>query len=310
MSSPTEDDDRRACRWTGQAEALRHFATYAGVTQSQQHIKPLHWYVACRLVLEGGFLPEEITPRPPFVATRRKGEMYLTYDPSVATGGEATILGGLKTKNVDVVVNKPGLGPVLAVSCKGMTGAFRNLTNRMEETIGECTNLHITYPALVFGYLFVIRANKATEAAVSQTAPESAPATKQLLANDIAIQAGGDPVETIIRFHSALREMTGRRGIREDVSRYEAVSIVMVDMLHERVGDVLATFPPIDSPLRVEQFFSALYVRYDERYVFSAPDLKTVTRRHAWSANSPALADPEGVVDYPLRLQESEAGPL
>ena len=41
-----------------------------------------------------------------------------------------------------------------------MTGAFRNLTNRMEETIGECTNLHITYPALVFGYLFLIRANR------------------------------------------------------------------------------------------------------------------------------------------------------
>ena len=61
------------------------------------------------------------------------------------------------------MINKDGLGPVLAVSCKGMTGAFRNLTNRMEETIGECTNLHITYPALVFGYLFVIRANKRTE---------------------------------------------------------------------------------------------------------------------------------------------------
>lgn len=47
-------------------DALHTFATYAGATQSQQHIKPLHYYVACRLVLEGGFLPEEITPRPPF----------------------------------------------------------------------------------------------------------------------------------------------------------------------------------------------------------------------------------------------------
>jgi hypothetical protein len=35
------------------------------------------------------------------------------------------------------VVNKRGLGPVLAVACKGMTGAFRNLINRMEETIGD-----------------------------------------------------------------------------------------------------------------------------------------------------------------------------
>ena len=38
------------------------------------------------------------------------------------------LLGGLKTKNVDVVVTKNGLGPVMAVSCKGATRAFRNLT--------------------------------------------------------------------------------------------------------------------------------------------------------------------------------------
>ena len=54
------DLNSRVCQWIGQGDALRHFATYSGSTQSQQHIKPLHWYVACRLVLEGGFRPEEI----------------------------------------------------------------------------------------------------------------------------------------------------------------------------------------------------------------------------------------------------------
>lgn len=302
MPGLTEADDRRVCRWVSQAEALEHFALYAGATQSQQHIKPLHWYVACRLVLEGGFLPEEITPRPPLAATKGRDGIQLIYDSEIATGGEATILGGLKTKNVDVVVNKPGLGPVLAVSCKGMTGAFRNLTNRMEETIGECTNLHITYPALVFGYLFVIRANQMTEAAISQTAAEGAPPTRQLQANDVAIQAGGEPVESIIRFHSALRELTGRHGIRDDVSRYEAVSLTMVDMLHGQQGAVLPSFPPPDSTLRLEQFFDSLYLRYDERYVFSAPDLKTITRRHEWSPDSPALQPPAGKLDFPVRL--------
>ena len=53
-----------SCQWTTQSEAFRHFATYEGRTQSQRHIKPLHWYVACRLVLEGGFRPSEIQPRP------------------------------------------------------------------------------------------------------------------------------------------------------------------------------------------------------------------------------------------------------
>ena len=143
------DNDRqttrvpRTCQWVNLSRALEHFAAYDGPTQSQQHIRPLHWYVTCRLVLEGGFHPDELKPRPPFTVARRRGRYVLHFDPTAATGGEATVLGGLKTKNVDVVINKDGLGPVLAVSCKGMTGAFRNLTNRMEETIGECTNLHI-----------------------------------------------------------------------------------------------------------------------------------------------------------------------
>ena len=104
----------RECRWVNRAEAFEHFAVHDGPTQSQQHIKPLHWYVTCRLVLEGGFHPDEIKPRPPFIVTRRRGERLIHFDPAAATGGEATVLGGLKTKNVDVVVNKDGIGPILA----------------------------------------------------------------------------------------------------------------------------------------------------------------------------------------------------
>ena len=296
----------RTCQWTNERDALQHFATYTGSTQSQQHIKPLHWYVATRLVLEGGFRPEDITPRPPFEARRRAGAWHLSYDPALAQGGEATVLGGLKTKNVDVVVNKPGLGPVLAVSCKGMTGAFRNLTNRMEETIGECTNLHITYPAMVFGYLFVIRANRQIEEA-AEVAGEGAegPPARQLQANDIAMAQGGEPVESIIRFHSALRELTGRRGIRNDVSRYEAVSLAMVEMADADVGALLARFPAAESPLRIEQFFETLYLRYDERFVYAAPDIKTVTQRLEWSPASPALQPGAGPgIDFPVRLAE------
>lgn len=288
-SNDSGESERSVCQWVSQSQALGHFAGYRGLTQSQQHIKPLHWYVACRLVLEGGFRPDEITPRPPFSYNKHRGELALTYDPALGRRGEATILGGLKTKNVDVVVAKEGLGPVLAVSCKGMTGAFRNLTNRMEETIGECTNLHITYPALVFAYLFVIRANQQQEEAIAGAASEQAPAARQLAANDISIRKGGEPVESIIRFHSALRELSGRRGIRDDVSRYEAVSLAMIDMRLERAGSVLASFPSSDSVLRIEQFFKTMYLRYDERYVYSAPELKKVTNRLEWSPSSPAL---------------------
>lgn len=308
----------RVCQWIRAHDALRHFATYGGPTQSQQHIKPLHWYVACRLVLEGGFHPDEITPHPPFGVTKGRHGKMLEYDPASATGNESTILGGLKTKNVDVVVAKHGLGPVIAVSCKGTIGAFRNLTNRMEEAVGDCTNLHITYPALVYGFMAVMRANRyeegiveaveemAAEDAAQHIAPESAPASRQLKANDIAIQRGGEVVESIIRYHAALRELTGRRGVRNDLSRYEAVALALVDSNSPTPGRVLPMFPKADSPLRIEQFFETLYLRYDERYVYAAPDLKQTTERIEWAPQSPALALTEAseqMKDFIIRRQ-------
>lgn len=290
------------CRWTTQAEALKAFAAFTGKTQSANHIKPLHWYVACRLVLEGGFHPDDITPRPPFRVQRRSGRApTLTYDESVAGGGERTVLGGLKTKNVDVVVTREGIGPVLAVSCKGVTGAFRNLTNRMEETIGECTNLHITYPALALGYLVLLRANRQVDAVLEEAveAAETGEPARELAANDIAMGQGGEPVAGIMRFHNALRELVGRRGIRNDVSRYEAIGLGMVEMEQASRGALLESYPAEDSPLRLERFFDTLYLRYDERFVTSAPDLSPVTRRLEWAADSPALT--LAGIDYDAR---------
>ena len=278
------------CTWISRQDALRHFATFSGKTQSQQHIKPLHWYVACRLVLEGGFKPDEITPRPPFEMRKTKGAFELSHNRDAGKGGERTILGGLKTKNVDVVVTKNGIGPVMAVSCKGAIGAYRNLTNRMEEAVGDCTNLHITYPAMVFGYMFVMRANRGN--GESARLVSSGPTPERVLKpNDIAIGPDGEPVASIVRFHGALSELTERRGIRNDVSRYEAVALGLVESNQKLPGDLLEEFPPKDSPLRPERFFGALFRAYDERYVFSAPDLKKLTRRIEWSPSSPVFAD-------------------
>jgi hypothetical protein len=304
------DFDAKTCQWTTQADALAVFGEFTGKTQSANHIKPLHWFVACRLVIEGGFDPDDIVPRPPFRVERRSGKSpVLHYDPALGRGGERTVLGGLKTKNVDVVVTRDGIGPVLAVSCKGVTGAFRNLTNRLEETIGECTNLHITYPALVLGYLVMLRANRLAEAALDDAAdftadiPDSAEGTKTLVANDIAMTEGGEPVALIVRFHNALRELVGRRGIRDDVSRYEAIGFGLVEMLGETRGGLLASYPPNDSPLRIAGFFDTLYARYDERFVVSAPDLLKVTRRLEWDPTSPGLAVPG--LDYSSRVASS-----
>ncbi len=294
--------EAKTCQWTNQTDALAAFAEFTGKTQSASHIKPLHWYVACRLVIEGGFDPDDVVPRPPFKVVRSGHAPTLHYDPILAEGGERTILGGLKTKNVDVVVTREGIGPVLAVSCKGVTGAFRNLTNRMEETIGECTNLHITYPALVLGYLVLLRANRLVETALDDAAKvdvDIAEGARTLAANDIAMTVGGEPVAGIIRFHNALRELVGRRGIRNDVSRYEAIGFGLVEMHGVHRNSLLESFPVLESPLNLRGFFDTLYARYDERFVVSAPDLSRVTRRLEWDSKSSAFRLPG--LDYAPR---------
>ena len=74
----------------------------------------------------------------------------------------------------------------------------------------------------------------------------------------------------------------------------------MVEMEAASRGVLLETYPAEDSTLRLERFFDTLYLRYDERFVTSAPDLSTVTRRLEWAAGSPALELPD--IDYGARV--------
>ncbi len=260
-------------------DALRAFVE-AESTQSQSHIQPLHRHIVERLVIEGGFRPEYISPQPPLrieISGPPRAERYrLIYDESAARAGEQTILGGLKTKDVDVVVSERHVGPCLAVSVKGTFNAFRNLTNRMEEAAGDCTNIHIAYPALVYGFLHIMRANLAEDV----TKP-----------NDIAIQSDGTIVPTIVRYHDAMARITNRQDIRNDVSRYEAVAIALVHPRGTNVAKLVDNFPITSSPLTFDRFFEKLYQCYDLRFVYAAPALQAQTKRLEWDPDSPIHAD-------------------
>ena len=280
------------CRWIGLNEALREFALATHGTTSQRHIKPLHWYIASRLCLEGGFNPDEITPRPPFVVevtgrgSHRKRTIH--FDPKAGGSGELTILGGLKTKQVDVVVTKKDIGPIIAVSMKGTLNALRNLTNRLEEAGGDCTNLHMTYPSLVYAYWAVIRANR------PGPVPRNAPSTLQsadgmIRSNDIAVLADGQPHQAVLRYHLALSGLTNRAGLRNELSKYEAVALTLVEGDEQSVGSVFKEFPPPDNPLHFSNLMPTIYEQYDLRFVHQAPDMKKLTWRNGWSEDSPAL---------------------
>lgn len=290
--------DENRCRWISLEDALSGFAYPTGRTQSQAHIRPLHWYVACRLVVEGGFLPTEITPRPPFRVGHRDGALTLHHSPDLGRSGEQTVIGGLKTKDVDITVIKPEIGPCVAVSIKGTMNAFRNLTNRMEEAVGDCTNLHIAYPNLVYGFLHVLRANREgprrpEEARIVQSAPDG-----NVASNDVAIRRDGSIVDSIERYHDVLLGLAGRRGIRNDITRYESLALALVQ---PDPPAIVGTWPRPDSPLRFEHAFERLYREYDQRYVFAAPKLAKRTTRVQWRADSPAFA--EGMaLDYRARV--------
>jgi hypothetical protein len=107
--------------------------------------------------------------------------------------------------------------------------------------------------------------------------------------------------------HAVILRAVEWRGIRNDVSPYEAAALALVDPAAADAGEVLTSYPTADSPLQVERFFETLYLRYDERYVYSAPDLKSVTRRREWLPESPALVSPpQGLsLDYVPRLAAS-----
>jgi len=57
--------------------ALRVYCDPQSNIQAQSHIKPMHYYSALRLVLEGGFDPANILPRPPFSSIKQTQEKYL-----------------------------------------------------------------------------------------------------------------------------------------------------------------------------------------------------------------------------------------
>ena len=243
-------------------------------TQGQRHIKPLHQHIAIRLVIEGGFLPDEITPHPPLIVETSAGRNRLVFNEGAQQEKEQTVLGGLKTKDIDVVLAKPSIGPVVAISVKGTGGAFRNLTNRMEEAIGDSTNLHIMYPGLVYGFLHVMKAHRA--------------GARGLAPNDIAVNEEGEVVQAIRRYHDVLLGLAGRRFVRDDFTRYEAVSLALVNSDARTAGTMFESFPPADSPLNLRSFFDTIYRVYDLRFPYLAASVGGL-KRLEWHDSSPVL---------------------
>jgi len=258
------------------SRAARSFIA-ATSTESGEHIRPLHRYLGIRLVIEGGLLPEELSPTPPLKSEYHDGNWYLSFNATAESMKEQIVLGALKSKRIDIVVAKEGIGPVLAISVKGTSKAFRNLVNRTEEAIGDCANIHIMYPGLVYGFVHFLRATDTSD--------------RTLKPNDILLNEDGEVLPSVKDYARILEGLSGRMLVRNDYSRYESVGLALLRS-NAAAGQspLFGQFPGSSSSLSLNAFFQTLYRVYDLRfsYTYTDPGVKHLARV-MWHEDSAAL---------------------
>ena len=269
-------------------ESLKPFCDPGVNIQAQEHIRPFHAYTAIRLVLEGGFVPETLLPSPPFGSTHITNRRYrIRLDPGRARTAEATVFGGLRTKQIDLAVLAEGAGPTLGISFKTTSNAFRNIPNRIEELLGDTTNVHLRYPAFTYGFVHIIKLVRESEA------PSK---------NDASFTDDDQPLPSIASFHNVLVNITGRQRITDPPGLYEAVALLVVEP--DPAGPIVhADYPPKDSPVHYGRFFDTLYRAYDERFCYVGSD--TTYCRKEW-----ILASDMPTADLKLEKPQDTAGPF
>ena len=262
--------------------------------QSADLVDSLRWYVPSRLVIEGGFDPDRIRPRPPITVDRNRHGSFLSHDPDAAKPGRRTLPGALKAARPDVTVTIPAIGPVLALSLEGMEdvavtrGRVPEITGGLERIAGACVNVHMIYPALVYGFWHVLGASQSQD-----LVPAALPDTVGRPGDhgDHARRSGELAAE-VRRYHDALARLSERDDIRDAPSRYEACALTLLEYgagHHDGIPN--SDYPPPGSLLDYNRMFRRLYAAYDHRFVNSTTALRRTTERRAWHRDSPLLAD-------------------
>jgi len=126
--------------------------------------------------------------------------------------------------------------------------------------------------------------------------------------NDVSIEDGECVTDAVQRYHDVLVGLTGRELVRNEISKYEAIALLMADRT-AGTGCSFAGFPGPGSPTRFSDFFPRIYRVYDRRFPYVAASMKQV-ERVAWDEASPAFTelssrtgrDLAGLFDYRPRL--------
>lgn len=157
----------------------------------------------------------------------------------------------------------------------------------MEEAAGDCTNLHMAYPAMVYAFWHVLRANE--EADPDPVAHFDLGVDNTYKANDVAITRNGQLAAGVMRLAHALERLSDRDDLRDHPARYEACGLTLVDVRRDTLGRVHPLFPYPGQTLDFNRMFRRVYELYDRRFVYQAPALEKHTRRLMWHPDSPVL---------------------
>lgn len=84
-----------------------------------------------------------------------RARLYGTSAPSGLVSANASVLGKMYTKQVDVLLTDALTGPELLISTKRMDGSIgNNAANRIEESYGDAKNLRGRHPLTALGFVF------------------------------------------------------------------------------------------------------------------------------------------------------------
>jgi hypothetical protein len=146
----------------------------------------------------------------------------------------------------------------------------------MEEAVGDCTNIHLRYPSLVYGFYHVILANRTIQIGQHRLVRST---------NDVSV-ADDDSVEPqVMRYLLAIEALSGRKNQWEEPSAYEAIAVRMIESDPATAGQDFEAVSP-ESPLHPRNFMEKLLRIYDIRYPYMAESV-LAARRVEWSPRSP-----------------------
>lgn len=147
--------------------------------------------------------------------------------------GPARIVGGVRPQNFDVAYRPDGVRFAFDSKTLNDTKSVgKNYQNMINDLATEATTVHTRFPYAVVGFMVVIpepALNPTQEAALIRT----------------------------------LERLTLRTGVNEPLHMAEAISLVLWD---PKTGQIDATVPAPDSPLRIEVFSQHVEAAYLARY--------------------------------------------